>query len=315
MKILLAGAVSILAVSAQGGVLAPYVADANTTYLYHLDESSGSTFAANQGTAGYKAVAFDGNPYAGLGVGQPTATSVLGAAAYPGFGAAANIGAADLGLGVDVNNDGLFDIDHTDTTLGRSRDNLSDHSTIFGASNAFTVEANINLSAITGSNREIVCTDTSLANADRGFQFRVNSTGNLEFNFIGVNTSSVSTPVPTTGDQAFVANQWFHVALVYNGTQAQFYWTKVGSAVTGAVPTGALLTEAVDINDDAIIVLGNEARNTGSGVNSAEGLLGLIDEVRISNVARTPQEMIPEPASSALLGIAGLALVRRRKIG
>ena len=89
--------------------------------------------------------------------------------------------------------------------------------TAFGAGNQFTLEALVNLPTITSGNREIIATDNSGANIDRGLQFRITATGQLEFNFIGVNTSSITMPIPTTGDHAFAANEWFHVALVYDG--------------------------------------------------------------------------------------------------
>jgi hypothetical protein len=185
----------------------------------------------------------------------------------------------------------------------------------------------INVSSITGANREIVCTDNSDSdNADRGFQFRVSTTGSLEFNFIGVNTSAISAVIPTAGGDpnAFVANQWFHVALSYDGANASFYWTRVSDSATAANLIGGPTAEGVDINDGAALVLGNEGRNSNgpaAGSNgSTEGLVGLLDEVRISNVARTADQMmftaVPEPGTYALMGLGGLAsmlLLRRRK--
>lgn len=302
---------------AAGAIVGPYAADANTTYLYHFNEAAGGSSAANSGSAGFAAVAYDGAVYAGDGNDQPSNTTALGGAAYSGFGNAANLtGLQNVGFGVDVSGNSAFRIGD-DTPL--SNDALLDHSTIFGAGNQFTLEAMVNVPAIAtaGVFRHIISTDTSAGPTDRGFQFRINATGSLEFNFVGVNTSAITAAIPTTGPHAFVANEWFHVALAHNGTNAQFYWTRVDPSFTTANPIGGPLAEGVDLNDDALLVIGNEGRNFGSGANSTEGLRGLIDEVRISNVARGADQMlfgVPEPSSAALVlaGLAACGLRRRR---
>jgi hypothetical protein len=82
--------------------------------------------------------------------------------------------------------------------------------------------------------------------------------------------------------------------VAYNGTQAQFYWTRLAPTFAAANPIGGLMAEGVDVSDAALLVIGNEGRATGttSGTGSGEGLRGLIDEVRISNVARTPTQFL-----------------------
>ena len=283
----------------------PYTADANTVYLFHLDEAAGASVVTNSAplTVGTNLVAFDGNNYAGDGINQPTVTTVLGATGFSGFGNCANLSAAsDLGLGLDVNRDGGVLLDDGAPI---SPDRLATHS-FFGAGNQFTLEALVNLPTITSGNREIIATDNSGANIDRGLQFRITATGQLEFNFIGVNTSSITMPIPTTGDHAFAANEWFHVALVYDGANAWFYWTRMSVAATNANLIGGPLAEAVDVNDDAVLVIGNEGRVVGT-TGSTEGLLGLIDEVRISNIARAATNFYwtaTPPTDSDLDGLA-----------
>lgn len=269
------------------GPYAPFGSpDANTIYLYHLNNPPGATLARNAGSSGLHAIAYDGNPSTGAGADQPLNTTILGATGFTNFGRSANIGAIDLGLGVDMDANGGFRLDSAGAP-----DRQATHASIFGAGNAFTLEAMINLSAINLTNREIIATDNSEANTLRGFQFRVNN-GNLEFNFVAPNVSAVTAVIPTTGPDAFVANQWFHTALVYDGANAQFYWTRVDAATASASPLEGLKAEAVDVNAPMPIVIGNEARDTGGGVNSNEGLRGLIDEVRISNVARAANQFI-----------------------
>jgi hypothetical protein len=287
--------VGLTASAGQAAITGPYTPDANTVSLYHFDEAAGVSVAANAVTAGASAVSYNGEIFQGAGVDQPTIATVLGAGGYTGFGNAADLRAnAFVGLGVDVSGNGAFMLDEFAATP-TSADRLPSHSTLFGTGNAFTLEALVNLPTIIDGNREIIATDNGDSdNAQRGFQFRINGTGNLEFNFVGVATSSVTAPIPTTGDHAFAANEWFHAAVAYNGAEAQFYWTRVAPTFTAANPIGGLLAEAVDVTDAALLVIGNEGRATGttSGTGSGEGLRGVIDEVRISNVARTATQFL-----------------------
>jgi hypothetical protein len=282
---LLSGAFALAASAA----VTPYSPDVNTAYLFHFDESSGDSIATNSvSMPGGNLISFDGNNFAGDGASQPAVTTVLGSAGFIGFGNAVSVNANDLGLGLDVNGDSSFQLDDGSPA---SADRLPTHS-FFGPNNEFTLEALINVPSITSGNRQIISTDHGGPNnSDRGIQFRITSTGQLEFNFIGVSTTSITVPIPTTGDHAFVANEWFHVALGYDGANASFYWTRLDSGATAANLIGGPLAEAVDANDAGLLVIGNEGRAVGS-TGATEGLLGLIDEVRISRTARATNEFI-----------------------
>lgn len=271
------------------GLSGPYVVDADTRYLFHFDEAADTSSAANVGSTGFAALSVDGNPYAGDGVGQPLITGVLGAAGFSGFGHAANV-TGDACLGIDADGNGAF---QAGDNAPVGADQMVNHATIFGAGNAFTLEAMIQLPSITGSNRQILSTDNNGATTDRGFQFRITSGGNLEFNFIGTTPGAFAAPIPTTGIHAFTPGAWFHVALASDGTTMTLYWTRVDAAVTAANPIATNTTETVDLNDDAILVIGNEGRST-NGLGG-EPLGGLIDEVRISSVARGAEDFIFEP--------------------
>lgn len=284
---LAAALTSGLILPAAHAAVAPYTsADADTTYLFHFDEAAGGNSAANVGSTGDAALSVTGNPYAGDGVNQPLITTVLGAAGFSGFGNAANVTGSAC-LGIDADGNGAF---QPGDYAPVGPDQLLDHSTIFGTSNAFTLEAMINVPSITSGNREIICTDNNGAAVDRGFQFRINGTGNLEFNFIGTTPAAFIAPIPTTGTHGFVANQWFHVALTYDGTTLTYYWTKVDAAITAANPIATNTVETVDPNDDAVLIIGNEGRATGG--LGGEPIGGLIDEVRISKVARSASQFI-----------------------
>ncbi|MES2924165.1 MAG: LamG-like jellyroll fold domain-containing protein [Verrucomicrobiota bacterium] len=268
--------------------VAPYAsADANTSYLYHFNEAAGGSSAANVGSTGDAAFSVDGNPYAGDGVNQPLITTVLGATGFSGFGNAANV-TADACLGVDADGNGGFQPgDFAPVGL----DQMPNHSTIFGTSNAFTLEAMINVPSITSGTREIICTDNNnAAVAERGIQFRITAAGVLEFNFLGTTPAAFTAAIPTTGPHAFAANQWFHVALTYDGSTMTYYGTRVDSGAVHANPIATNTVETVDLVDDAVLVIGNEGRSTGG--LGAEPIGGLIDEVRISEVARQATQFI-----------------------
>jgi hypothetical protein len=297
--------------------LTTYTPDANTRYLYHFDEAAGASSAANAGSAGFSAIAYDGNPsvpgtpIANVNNPQPSNTTILGATGFTGFGNAANVSAADLGLGVDGNNSGTFQAGNSNANNSPDAVLQSSFSNLAGS---FTIDAMINVPSISLV-REIVSTDnTAPAGSPRGFQFRTSATGTLDFNFIGTGGAPVTAAIPTVGANAFVANEWFHVAFTYDAptTTTRLYWTRVDPANTIANQIGTGTTETTLNTLSSSLVIGNENRGVAN-----EGLLGLIDEVRISDTVRGAGDFIfvavPEPSTALLGGIGLLALLRRRR--
>jgi hypothetical protein len=277
--------VAILVLSALPAVAAvrgPYSSDADTVHLFHLDETAGTSSAVDSGSSTSALLAFNGSTVPAAAItAQPADMSVLGAASYSGFGNAANLSAAALGLGLDANGSGGFQ-----PGTNTCPDAIT-HSTLAGANGSFTLEALVNLPAITGTPREIVATDSSLAS--RGFQFRITSTGLLEFNFIIGGGAVASAAIPTSGEHGFAAGEWFHVALAFDGTSATstFHWTRLAATAeeTNVIGTSSLESTVGTVTGP--LVIGNEGRAA-----SGEGLLGLIDEVRISKVARAADGFI-----------------------
>ncbi|HOY58366.1 MAG TPA: immunoglobulin domain-containing protein [Verrucomicrobiota bacterium] len=277
--------------SSLASIRAPYTPDANTKLLLHLDDATESGIAANA-VAGAPAFIATANPSAATPR-QPT-PGMLGAPGASGlgyaFGTCANLSHSNsMALFMDANGNGVADLDTSGSALGEDR---VSGSTLTGLYGEFTLEALVNFPSLTGANREIIAMDNSAGATSRPFQFRLNTTGQLEFNNIAVSGVNPKTTLPTTGPDAFVPNQWFHVALTYDGAGViTFYWTKLDSARTQANVLEVHYVSTVDLSGEAVLTVGNENRNT-----SGEGLLGLVDEVRISDVARTAVDMVFDPA-------------------
>ncbi|MEO5714834.1 MAG: BNR-4 repeat-containing protein [Luteolibacter sp.] len=285
----------ILSLPAGAVIVGPYTVDANTVHLFHMDEATGAGASANSVAGGRSLISFNGTAVpAANTTAQPTLTTLLGSAGAGGFGNAANVSAATSGLGLDGNNSGTFQPGTTSDGSGNSNGpDAVAHSTFADSSGSFTIEALIKLPALTGASREIICTDSSASN--RGFQFRVNATGQLEFNFLSSNPSATAFNIPTSGTHAFVANEWFHAALSFDGAShtSTFYWTRLVASSTAANALGSSTVETTTGSVTGPLVIGNEGRNA-----SGEGLIGYIDEVRVSRVVRTAGQFLFAPGDS-----------------
>ncbi len=265
-------------------VRGPYVADEQTVHLYHFDEAAGQSMAANSGSAGGSVIALNANPLPPV-----VDTTILGAGGFAGFGNAADV-SAGIGrmLAFDANENGTFEHDADGATP--SADAITLGSLGINGNSPFTLEALVYPTSAAG-NRHIISTDSSAAS--RGFQFRLTTGGasgqRLEFNLIGAAGSQRFGEIPAEGEHAFALHEWFHAAFVFDGANARFYWTRVDPAATAANLLGA--PQALSITGGSTIqgplVIGNENRNV-----AGEGLLGRIDEVRISRTARGADRFI-----------------------
>jgi autotransporter-associated beta strand protein len=286
--------------------LASYAADASTLLLFHFDEPAGTSVVTNYGTlsgtpGSRRAYTVDQTSAITT---PPLVTSVLGAGAYPGFGLAARLtGANGYLVGWDANDSGAYDGDQSASVLSADGTNLSVFNMGNGGQSAWTMEALIcptNATVAQPRNGEIICTDNSLNSPDpRGFQFRLTTAGKLELNFINGTTGGAAqqlVDVPTDGPHAYAPSNWFHVAATYDGANVSIYWTKVGPALTAA---NLLTNQPLNIGPTfgaitSPLVIGGENR----GANT-ETFPGLIDEVRLSSVARTATGFFWQPVTVA----------------
>lgn len=276
---LLAAGVAILPTILNAAIAGPYVPDANTLHLWQFDEASGTTAASSLASGSFDLTAVNG--------------ATLGTTSFTGFG---NAGSTALG------SDDAF------------QGNFIPVSAVTGGNGAFTFEAMIRVGNITAK-QEIISMENGSPNAQgRPFQFALTS-GNVRFQDIGDATFDAA--IPTSGPDAFAANEWFHVAVTYNGSgntagNLSLYWTRVDASRTEANLLVSYTLPADLGGNNAILGIGNEFRDS-----PGENLEGRIDEVRISDIARGADEMmfaVPEPSTFALmLGVLALGFVTWRR--
>lgn len=254
--------------AAQAAVTSPYGVDASTLHLWHMDEANPGPAQPAAGVAGSFAL----TPVNGAVLGQPGAL---------GFGTAGNtVGATNRafqGASIPV-------------------------SSVTGANGAFTYEMLINTSTITAL-QELITMDNAGVNSARPFLFRVAAAGALQFTNISdpAGVQSLNATIPTTGDNAFVADKWFHVAVTYDGNantanNMNFYWTRLEDYNTQANLIGSANMRA-DLGGVATVLgVGNEFRSTPDN-----SLRGPLDEVRISSSVRAANQFLFAADSNRLL--------------
>ena len=263
----------------------PYTPDAGTLCLFHLDEAAGNSAATNLGTLGGTAYSVNTSTAAAA---PPVVTDVLGASGYAGFSNAAAFAAGEM-IGYDYNNNGQYDGEASSLALSADSFPMSVLNMGNGGQTPWTIEAMIYPTTITAANQEIVCTDSSASS--RAFQFRLNTSGQLELNLIALGLD-LKTAIPATNTDSvngFVSNNWYHVAATYDGTNVVLYWTRVAASVTtaNAISTNAAAVGAAFGVVSGSLGIGNRTRGAGS-----ETFLGRIDEVRLSSIARAANQMI-----------------------
>jgi hypothetical protein len=286
-KFSLVVAIAVMATAtATADIIGPYTPDADTLHLWHLDDSDANSSVSDSGGS--------------VNLSKQSGAT-LGNAAFAGFGTAGNTNAANNSIfRSSVNNPGPLPAP-------------------VGAGGAFTYEAMINTSGIAAS-QQIFAMDSNGALTTRPFWFRIQG-GDLHFFNLADNDTDNRAEIPTTGDDAFVSDQWFHAAVTYDGNDGvadnlKFYWTRVDASRTQANLIGSAMINDLSTTATAVYGVGNAFRTVGSGVTS--NLDGSIDEVRISGIARGAGDFIfttpvPEPSALALLGLGSIVVLARRR--
>jgi hypothetical protein len=289
--------------------LTPYTVDADTLHLWHLDESETPCVNAAGGT---NLMMLGGD-------------ATLGNLSFPGFGTA--LSTVDGGT-AGGNMANQIDAHLSPRTLANNGTDNVAWSFSHPATGAFTFEALVWIgfdpalklgatgSGGTGRNApmQIISGEQDGSGGGvRSWQFRLDPVGLIPnadgyttpltqpaLEFINVNNgSSVQhfiALIPTNGVDAIASNQWYHVAVAYDGNAStpdnlRLYWTLLESNRHNA----SLLASRsmnLDLNNSGAVdfCVGNTGRTTPNN-----NFIGLVDELRISSVARSATNFYWQP--------------------
>ena len=288
MRLLHARAIGILvgflcSFTASAYIVGPYSVDANTLHLWHLNESD--TPAIDSVPAGTNLMALDGS-------------ARLGASAFAGYGTALNTrGTNATGGGVTA---GL-------SLRPLAAGSLADDAYITyanPATGAFTVEAIVRTdfdpATYTNSASMFIVTAENDYTTNRPWQFRLRPPGepagstSFRLTFFESNPDTyLEGLVPTSGADALAQGSWYHVAATFTGAslggQVKLYWTRMDPSRTAA--NEILSGTMPNLNPLAATTCDFAIGQVGRGA-SAQNFVGLIDEVRLSKVARSPAELM-----------------------
>lgn len=294
----------LVSLGGRAEIVAPYTPDLFTLHLWHLNEPAAPL--ADAVTPGLELRALEhgatlGNEsfIAGKKFGTALGTYVGNPAVPPGCaGQAAGLSARPL------QNHGEID-----AALNYA-----------GADGAFTYEAIVRVDFDPAANfgpegwgngrslfMQLLCADAA-ENVDRVFQFRLVPIGSLNRNtqplleFINLNQGrqeqSFTAAIPTNGPDAIRAGNWYHVAVSYNGQPDQphnlrFYWTRLETRRTAAnlIGTGRM-TMSLPAGGHPAFTIGQTGRPGPEAAAARDNFVGLLDEVRLSSVARSASEML-----------------------
>ena len=276
-----------IARAAEPQALEPNKPDAHTLHLWHLDEAAAPLADS----------ADPPHPLEGLANG-----ALPGQASAPGLGTAVSFRANAGGVPGKSDLAGAILTALPEVAQG-PRDNVPPGFRYFGPDGAFTYELVVKFEILPSEVGAIACGLITMEgdDDDRIFNFRVEKEGFLSFLPLehGGATGLGLATIPTSGPHAIDTEHWFHIAVTYDGNDGatnnlRFYWTRLGPGLTAANPIGGG-TLSGDLNGiTGDFALGNEARTFENNAE-AEPFPGLIDEVRISSVARHPTDFFFVP--------------------
>ena len=274
--------------------MSPNSPDGQTLHLWHLDEA-GPPFA-DSGNA----------PKSLLGL---LNGALAGQQSHPGFGYAVSFDHSVGGEPLTTSLRGALLLAQPRSIDG-PEDNVTAPFPVMGRDGAFTIEALVKFNQLPadapGLALDVVSMDGEWTN--RVFNFRVEKPGFLNFiPFSGQNVRGGGlATIPVSGPHAINTRDWFHLAVTYAGNEGapgnlKLYWTRIapGLAAANEIGRGSLAADlSTDLGDFAI---GNTGR-TVQGKRECNPFPGLIDEVRISSIARQPEDFFfvsPEDKAAA----------------
>ncbi|HLP77626.1 MAG TPA: DUF4388 domain-containing protein [Candidatus Paceibacterota bacterium] len=275
----------------------PYQPDSDTLHLWHMNEQAVPVIDISSD---------------GLHLNALRNGATLGNAAFPGFGTALSTFDGGPDATSDVSRDAYLS---ARPLVDGTGDNVK--VAYAGHSGAFTFEALVRIDF----DPQLVYIDTTVSNrfmqivnldadepTNRVCQFRVVPRGVLKGNteplleFINLNKDkqpqSLTAKIPTAGPNAISVNGWFHAAVTYDGApnrpeNVKFYWTSLRPEHVAAnlIGTGQMQNSLpTDCSPD--FAIGQTGRQSPVTPYPNNNFVGLIDEVRISGVARAASQMI-----------------------
>lgn len=289
--------------TARASTIRPYTPDPDTLHLWHMNDQSVPVIDMGS----------DGTHLTALRNG-----ATLGNVSYRGFGTALST--------YDGGPDSATDAGHDAYLAARPLVNGSGDNALInysGASGAFTFEAMVRIdfdpeatfttNSLSSSNHsnfmQIINLDAD-ENTNRVCQFRLVPTGILKGNteplleFINLNKDkspqSLTTAIPMTGADAIKFGSWYHVAVTFDGDRdrsdnLKFYWTLVDPSRTKANLIGSgQMTNELPSGCAPDFAIGQTGRQSPVTPYPNQNFLGLIDEVRMSGVARSEMQMLFE---------------------
>lgn len=296
--------------TARGELAGPYTPDPDTLHLWHLNEALVPVID----------VGSDGTHLTALRNG-----ATLGTPSAQGFGLALSTVDGGPAAESDAGRDAYLS---ARPLVADEGDNVL--TTYAGLSGAFTYEAVVRIdfdpqllsgTTATGTTREHSMLILSLdadENTNRVCVFQLVPGGaradhpepRLEFINLarGIAPQSIAARIPVTGPDAIAEGNWYHVAVSYDGRpnqpeNLQLYWTRLdpNRARANLIGTGRMLHN-LPTGCQPDLALGQSGRQSPESPHPNQNFVGLIDEVRVSSVARSATQMmfgVPAVAAAA----------------
>lgn len=287
-------------VIAHAEILGPYVPDADTLHLWHLNEPA--VPVVDVGSSGSHLTALRNG-------------ATLGNVSCQGFGLALSTADGGPDATTDAGKDAYL---AARPLMSDQNDNVL--TSYAGPTGAFTYEALVRIDfepltvfgtnaagVVHGNFMQILNLDADEA-TNRVCQFRLVPLGILKGNteplleFINLSRDkspqSLTARIPTTGPDAIAFGNWYHVAVTYDGRpneadNLKFYWSLFDATRTEATQIGAgRMSNSLPASCQPDLAVGQTGRQSPLTPHPNNNFVGLIDEVRVSGVARSASQMM-----------------------